>query len=137
MAIAPLLGRTTGRITLDQKQFGLGRIAFLAIGELAGQRGDIHHALAPGQFARFLGGFARGSGVDDLADNGFGVLRGFPRAIQPSCRPSGFPSAGVPRTRRACPWSGELNLGSGNLTDTIAVSPSRISSPVSWLPSPF
>ncbi len=67
MAVAALLGRAAGRIALDQEQLGLGGIALLAVGELAGQRGDVHHALAPGQLARLLGGFARGGGVDDLA----------------------------------------------------------------------
>ena len=37
VAIAPLLGRTAGRITLDQEQFGLGRVTLLAVGELAGE----------------------------------------------------------------------------------------------------
>jgi hypothetical protein len=68
-AVAALLGRAAGGIALHQEQFGLGRVAFLAIGQLAGQRGDVERALAPGQFARLAGGFAGGGGFDDLADD--------------------------------------------------------------------
>ena len=37
LAVAGLLGGTAGRVTLDDEDFGLRRIALLAIGELAGQ----------------------------------------------------------------------------------------------------
>ena len=37
-AVAALLGGAAGRVALDDEQFGLGRIALLAVGELAGQR---------------------------------------------------------------------------------------------------
>ena len=36
-AVAALLGGAAGAVALDDEQFGLGRIALLAIGELAGQ----------------------------------------------------------------------------------------------------
>src|ERR1700704_1989952 len=49
----------------------LGGVALLAIGELAGQRGDVQRALAPGQLARFSGGFAGGGGFHHLADDDF------------------------------------------------------------------
>ena len=74
MPVAALLGGAAGAVTLDQKQFGLGGIAFLAIGQLAGQGGDVHHALAPRQLARLLGGFARRGGVDHLLHDGLGVV---------------------------------------------------------------
>jgi hypothetical protein len=45
-AVAALLGAAAGRIALDDEQFGFGGIALLAVGELAGQRGDIERALA-------------------------------------------------------------------------------------------
>jgi hypothetical protein len=63
-----LLGRAAGGIALHQEQFGLGRILLLAVGQLAGQRGNVERALAPGQFARLAGRFARGGGFDHLAD---------------------------------------------------------------------
>jgi hypothetical protein len=63
---AALLGGAAGGVALDDEQFGLGRIALLAIGQLAGQRGDVERALAPGQFARLAGGFARGGGLATL-----------------------------------------------------------------------
>ena len=48
----------------------LAGIFLLAVGELAGQRGNAERALA-GQFARLAGGFARGSRLDHLADDDF------------------------------------------------------------------
>jgi hypothetical protein len=50
------------------KSSGLCRIALLAVGELAGQRGDVERAFAAGQLARLACGFAGGGGFDDLAD---------------------------------------------------------------------
>ena len=41
LAVAALLGGAAGRVTLDDEEFGLGRILLLAVGELAGQRGDV------------------------------------------------------------------------------------------------
>src|SRR4026208_1647167 len=47
--------RPPGPLAVDRNQFALGRIAFLAVGELAWQRGDVHHPLAAGQLTRALG----------------------------------------------------------------------------------
>ena len=44
--VAALLGGAARRIALDEKQFRLGRIALLAIGEFARQIGDIERPLA-------------------------------------------------------------------------------------------
>ena len=41
LARAPALGRAAGRIALDDEDLGLGRVLLLAVGELAGQRGDV------------------------------------------------------------------------------------------------
>ena len=41
LARAPALGRAAGRVALDDEDFGLGRVALLAVGELARQRGDV------------------------------------------------------------------------------------------------
>ena len=68
-AVAALLGGAAGRVALDDEQFGFGRIAFLAVGELARQRRDVERALAAGQFARLARGFARGRGLHHLADD--------------------------------------------------------------------
>ena len=70
-AIARLFGRTTGTVTLNQKQLGTRRIALLTIGQLAGQAGDIQRALAPGQFTRFARRFTRRGGFDHLIDDDF------------------------------------------------------------------
>src|SRR5690606_16369983 len=59
LAVAPLLCRTTGRITLDDEQFRQGRVLLLAVGQLSGKTGDVQRALATRQVAglprRFTG----------------------------------------------------------------------------------
>ena len=69
-AVARLLGRAAGAVALDQEQLGLGGIALLAVGELAGQRGDVERALAPRQLARLARRLAGGGGLDDLLHDG-------------------------------------------------------------------
>src|SRR5690606_41680111 len=56
LAIAAALRRAAGAVALDQEQLGLGGVALAAIAELAGQRGDVHRALAPRQLARLARG---------------------------------------------------------------------------------
>ncbi|EAQ28787.1 hypothetical protein NAP1_14348 [Erythrobacter sp. NAP1] len=68
LAVTPTLGRAACAIALDQEQFGLGRIAFAAIGKLAGERGDAHRALAA-HLASALCGFTSCGGVDDLLND--------------------------------------------------------------------
>ncbi len=74
-AVAALLGGAAGRVALDDEQFGLRRIALLAVGELAGQRVHVECALAPGEVARLARGFAGGGGLDHLADDVLGFRR--------------------------------------------------------------
>ena len=74
-AVAALLGRAAGRIALDQEQFGERGVALLAIGELAGQVGDIERALAAGEFARLAGRFARRGGFRHLGGDDLAVGR--------------------------------------------------------------
>src|SRR6185369_9708529 len=63
---AALLRRAAGRIALNQVELAQRRITLLAVGELARQAHAVEHALAPGHFARFAGGFARARSIDDL-----------------------------------------------------------------------
>src|SRR3546814_12723207 len=65
MAVAPLLRRAACRIAPDEAEFAFGGVAFLAVGELAGQARDVHRALAPRPFARLLRGLARRRGRAD------------------------------------------------------------------------
>ena len=67
--MAGLLGGAAGRVALDDEEFGLRRIALLAIGELAGKRRDIERTLAPRELARLARRLARGGGLDDLGDD--------------------------------------------------------------------
>jgi hypothetical protein len=96
---------------------------------LPGSEAMLHHALAACQFARLLGGFARGGGVDHLLDDRLGVRRIFLEPFGQLVRHQAF-------ERLAHLGRDELvlgldpNFGSGSLTETIAVSPSRMSSPV-------
>ena len=75
--IAGLLGGAAGGITLDEEDLGLGRVALLAVGELAGQAGDVERALAPGQLARLPGRLPRRRRLDHLGDDGARLLRMF------------------------------------------------------------
>src|SRR5690606_40782755 len=74
-AVAALLGRAAGRVALDDEQLAQRRVLLLAVGELAGQAGDVERALAPGQVAGLARGLARTRGVDDLAGDGPGFVR--------------------------------------------------------------
>ena len=73
-AVTTLLGRAAGRITLDDEQFGERGIFLLAVGQLAGQAGDIQRALAAGHLAGLAGGFAGAGRLDELAGDGLGLL---------------------------------------------------------------
>ncbi len=77
VAVAALLGGATGAVTLDDEEFAARGIAFLAIGELAGKRGDIERALAAGQFTGLAGGLSGGGGFHDLLNDGTGIARMF------------------------------------------------------------
>ena len=56
--VAALFRRAAGGIALDDENLRQRRIAFLAIGQLAGQRGDVERALAARQLARLARRFA-------------------------------------------------------------------------------
>src|SRR5439155_11668533 len=73
--VAALLGGAAGAVALDDEEFALGRIALLAIGELAGQVRDVERAFAAGQVARLARRLARRGGLDHLADDFLRVRR--------------------------------------------------------------
>ena len=68
-AIAPLLRRAACRLTLDDVDLAQRRIAFLAVGELAGQRAAVERALAADEIAGLARGLARARRVDGLQDD--------------------------------------------------------------------
>ena len=76
-AVARLFGRATGAVTFDDEDFGFCRIAFLTIGEFAGQARNIECAFAARQFARLAGGFASGGRFHHFTDDDAGVGRMF------------------------------------------------------------
>ena len=67
--IAPLLGRPACRLAFDDVELAEGRIALLAVGELAGQRAAVERAFAADQVARLARGVAGPGGIDGLADD--------------------------------------------------------------------
>src|SRR5690606_25704877 len=75
LAVAALLGRAAGRVALDDEQLAQRRVLLLAVGELAGQAGDVERTLAAGQVAGLARGLARPRGVDDLAGDRPGFVR--------------------------------------------------------------
>ena len=86
LAVAPLLGRTAGRVTLHDEEFALRRIAFLAVGQLAGQADAVQHALAARHVARLAGRLAGPRRLDDLAADDLGVVGLFQQVgFQPAC----------------------------------------------------
>ena len=74
-AIASLLGRSAGRLALDDVELAQRRIAFLAVGQLAGQRAAVERALAAHQVARLARRLAGARRVDGLADDPLGDRR--------------------------------------------------------------
>ena len=75
--IAALLGRAAGGIPLDQIKLAQRRIFFLTIGQLARQAHAVQHALAPRNFTRLAGSFARASGFDDFSGDDTRIVRSF------------------------------------------------------------
>ena len=67
--IAPLLGRAAGRLALDDVELAQGRVALLAVGQLARQRAAVERALAADEIARLARRLARARGIDRLADD--------------------------------------------------------------------
>jgi hypothetical protein len=61
-----------GAVALDDEDLALGGVALLAVGELAGQVGDVHCGLAAGELARPAGGLAGGGRLDELAGDDLG-----------------------------------------------------------------
>src|SRR5262249_49858667 len=70
-----LLGGAARAIALDDEQFGLGRIALLAIGELAGQGRDVERALPARELPSLARGLARRRRLDHLADDDLRLRR--------------------------------------------------------------
>ena len=77
LAVAALLGAAAGRVALDDEQFRQRRVLLRAIGQLAGQAGDVQRAFAAGEVACLAGGFTGAGGIHDLAGDGLGFIRVF------------------------------------------------------------
>src|SRR5262245_64471471 len=73
-SVATLLGRAAGGVAFHDEQLGLRRVALLAIGKLARQRGDAERILAR-ELARLARGFAGRGGLHDLRNDDLGFGR--------------------------------------------------------------
>ena len=60
-------------ISFDNEDFAFGRIAFLAVGQLARQRSTVQRPLAAGKLARPARGLAGGGGFHHLAHHHLGL----------------------------------------------------------------
>ncbi len=69
LAVASLLGRTAGRISLDDVELAQRRIFLGTVGQLAGQRASVERALAANEFLGLAGGFTRPGRIDGFADD--------------------------------------------------------------------
>ena len=105
LAVPALLGRAAGRVALDDEDLGLRRVALLAVGELAGERGHVERALAPRQLARLPRRLAGGRRLDHLADDRLRLRRVL---LEPGAElvvDDALDHRAGPRRRPACPWS--------------------------------
>ncbi len=71
LTVPALFGRTTGTVTLDDEEFGLCRIPFLAVCQFAGQARNIQRPFATGKLAGFPRCFAGSGSFHNLANNRF------------------------------------------------------------------
>src|SRR5690606_25479016 len=65
-AVAALLGAATGAVALDDEELGVLWVALLAVGQLAGQRQAVEHALSRDRLAGLAGGRSRARREDRL-----------------------------------------------------------------------
>ena len=79
--VTALFGRAAGGVTLHNVEFGERRVFLLAVGEFAGQTGDIQRPFAACHFARLASRFTGTGSVDHLADNSLGLTRLFQQVI--------------------------------------------------------
>ena len=74
-AIPPLLGGAAGRFSLDDVDLATSRVAFLTVGQLAGQCAVVEGALPPHEVARLARRLAGARRVDCLVDDPLGDRR--------------------------------------------------------------
>ena len=89
VSVAALLGRTTGRIALDEEYFTFLRVFVRTVGKLAGQSAAAHHALTLHAFACLSCGYTcRGSEYNLFANHL--CLGGMLLKIVGQCLPNGL-----------------------------------------------
>ncbi len=81
VAVAPLLGRSAGRVTLDEEYLTLLGILVGTVGKLAWQSASAHHILALHTLTRLAGCDAGRGRQDDLLANLLGLIRMFLQVI--------------------------------------------------------
>src|SRR5690606_12420866 len=69
------------RVPFHYVEFGEGRVFLLAVGQLAGQTGDIQRTLAASQLAGLAGRFTGTGRINDLVDHYLGIARVFQQEL--------------------------------------------------------
>src|SRR5262249_28679718 len=69
LAVAALLGRAAGALTLDDEELGLTGVALLAVGELARQRRELERTFALHHLARLACRLSRARREDRFLDD--------------------------------------------------------------------
>ena len=128
--VAGVLGRSAGRVPLDDEQLRLARVARGTVGQLSGQSGAVERRLAPGEVAGALRGHAGPGRLQSTSARSGWPPWGSPPAIRSaSCWWPSPPANGwteLPNLALVCP----SNCGSRRRTEMMAVRPSRMSSPL-------
>ncbi len=129
LAVAALLGGAAGGIALYEVELAQRGIAFLAIGQLAGQPDAVQHALAARELACLARCFARTRGLHDLGADDLGIAGLFHQEFS-ELLPDDFRYTGITSDDTSRSLVCDENFGSGTFTDSTQVNPSRMSSPV-------
>ena len=127
--VARLLGAAAGAVALDDEQLGFVGVARRAVGELARHRRRLEQRLAPGEVARLACRHARPRRLRRLGDDRLAPRSGAPRASRPSFSLVAFSTSDRISVLPSLVLVWPSNCGLRSFTDTIAVRPSRMSSP--------
>ena len=100
------LGGTAGGVSLDDVQLAQGRVAFLAVGELAGEGHAVQGTLADDQVPRLPRGLASAGGGDALLDDPAPIRRVLLEVLDDAVGHDGLDDALDVGIARAWPSSG-------------------------------
>jgi hypothetical protein len=136
--VAPALGAAACGVALDDEELGLLDVVGGAVRKLVRHAAGVERALALDELTRLAGGLARLGGEHRALADALRLPSGAPRAT-PSFSPTTPETKPSTSALRSFSLVWLLNCGFGSFTETIAVRPSRRSSPdgVRSLSRPF